>query len=50
MKEFYNMKEALEYLKNKARKGEEIKIIENATFVNPKRIYYFKEQTSGGKK
>jgi hypothetical protein len=43
MKTFYNSKDALNYLKTKAKEGEEIKLIENATFFNPKRTYNFKK-------
>ena len=44
MKRFTNPKDALDYLQNEAKEGEEIMLDERATVTHPRRINYFKKK------
>ena len=43
MKRFTNPKDALNYLKNKAKEGETIILDEGANAIYPRRVNYFKK-------
>ena len=45
MKRFTNPKDALNYLRNEAKEGEEIILDERANAIHPRRVHYFAKQT-----
>jgi hypothetical protein len=44
MKRFTTSRDALDYLRNKAKEGEEIVLDERASVIHPGRVHYFKRQ------